>query len=100
MSWWRDHIIEQWNMKIDTPWKTYLHRQYNSLEEAIEKEVEKHEKRIQAYRASSGKPVSIIKQQDNVKIVRKLLDTGELRCPHCGGGDLVWACCGKRIGEK
>ncbi len=80
--------------------KVYLHKQYETLEEAIEKEIEKHEKRMQAHRISLGKPVSIIKEQANIKMVKKLLDTGELKCPRCGGRDLVWTCCGRKIGEK
>lgn len=34
------------------------------------------------------------------KLVQKLIDRGELHCPHCGDGALIWECCGRKIDEK
>jgi len=25
--------------------------------------------------------------------VKRLVDEGDLRCPNCGGTDIIWACC-------
>jgi len=34
---------------------------------------------------------------NNRKLVSKMIEEGMLTCPNCGGEELVWNCCGKRI---
>lgn len=41
-----------------------------------------------------------LESQTNAKLVRQMLEKGVLRCPFCGGDDLVWKCTGKEIGEE
>jgi len=34
---------------------------------------------------------------NNRKLVQKMLDEDMLTCPTCGGNNLIWKCCGKRV---
>jgi len=36
----------------------------------------------------------------NIELIKKMLLKGILRCPHCGGKDLVWECTGERLLEE
>jgi len=85
-----------------------------TVEEALEDAKLKESIEIAKKQAEQGKnPKQIIKeiiesQQDpqavldatvklNIENIGKLLESGTLKCPHCGGIDLLWGCCKEEL---
>lgn len=110
----KEWIKREWNNNFPTPIHEWLHEKFATLEEAIEY-AEKHFHKPQSKTPSKSSEEIIREIRDsqidpeiveewtreaNIGLTRKMLEAGVLRCPYCGGCDLVWACTGIKIGEE
>jgi len=102
-----DWIREEWNNKIHTPMRDWLHKKYKTLKEAMQyaklfknKPLGKSSEQIVEEILSKQQDPKVLEQtiiEANIGLLVKMLKKRMIVCPHCGKTDLVWGCCGEPL---